>query len=272
MRRIKRRKIISNNDDFKGMKPFFSYYGGKQRMAHNIIPLIPKHTVYVEPFAGGASILFLKPFPRVSNSVHYREVINDNNSLIYNFYKQLRDNPRELQRLINSTAYCERTFNECKRICRGEEKADDIYKAWAFFVNINMAFSGILFSGWKRGVFRENYSYSWYSKIDNLNKYLNRMQGVYVCNTDALDCIKQWDSPQTFFYLDPPYLGVDQGHYKGYTQKDLNKLIDVLLSIEGSFILSGYDNKTCPEDQRSGRGLSLLLFVRLSRQKEEKLF
>ena len=59
------------------MKPPISYYGGKQRMASKIIPLIPPHTVYVEPFAGGAAILFNKPWPSVTNRDHYREIIND---------------------------------------------------------------------------------------------------------------------------------------------------------------------------------------------------
>lgn len=228
------------------MKPFFSYYGGKQRMSHKIIPLIPKHTVYVEPFAGGASILFMKPFPKVKNSNWYREVINDINSLVYNFYKQLRDNPQELQRLINATSYCERTFDECKRICRGDIEISDVRKAWAFFVNINMAFSNNLSGGWMRGVFGRNSSYSWYSKIDNLNRFLNRMQGVHISNTDALKCIKYWDSPQTFFYIDPPYVGSANAHYSGYTQQDLDRLIDLLLNIDGSFILSGYDNDSYP--------------------------
>lgn len=77
---------------FKPMKSPLSYYGGKQRMAKNIIPLIPQHTVYVEPFCGGATILFKKPWPNVTNTHHYREVINDlDNNLIY-FFKTLRDN------------------------------------------------------------------------------------------------------------------------------------------------------------------------------------
>ena len=227
------------------MKPFFAYYGGKQRMAHNIIPLIPKHIVYCEPFAGGASILFLKSHPPTNN---YIEVINDTNNLVYNFYKQLRDNPEELQRLINGTAYCEQTYKDTIDICKGKKQATNAIRAWAFFVNINTSFSNQLNTGWRRGIFSGNLSYYWYSRIKNLNNYLNRMQGVFISNVDALQCIRQWDSPQTFFYLDPPYVGSNQGHYGGYTQDDLNNLIELLQNIDGSFILSGYDNRSYPAD------------------------
>jgi hypothetical protein len=36
------------------MKTPITYYGGKQRMIKHILPLIPPHKKYVEPFAGGA--------------------------------------------------------------------------------------------------------------------------------------------------------------------------------------------------------------------------
>ena len=157
------------------MKPFFAYYGGKQRMAHNIIPLIPKHIVYCEPFAGGASILFLKSHPPTNN---YIEVINDTNNLVYNFYKQLRDNPEELQRLINGTAYCEQTYKDTIDVCKRKKQATNAIRAWAFFVNINMSFSNQLNTGWRRGIFSGNLSYYWYSRIKNLN-FGNHLAEVY---------------------------------------------------------------------------------------------
>lgn len=71
------------------MKPAFPYYGGKQRIASKITELIPKHTVYVEPFAGGAAVFFKKPWPDVSNTGHYREVLNDTNGDVVNFFRVL---------------------------------------------------------------------------------------------------------------------------------------------------------------------------------------
>lgn len=41
------------------MKTPITYYGGKQSMLKNILPLIPPHNVYNEPFAGGAALLLL---------------------------------------------------------------------------------------------------------------------------------------------------------------------------------------------------------------------
>ena len=229
-------------------KCLFAYYGGKQRIATKIIPLIPKHTVYCEPFAGGASVLFMKPWPSVTNSIDYREVINDTNLLVYTFYQQFRDNTEELVKRISLTPYSEKDHAESIIICKNPEKYEPVIVAWAFFVNINTSFSKTLSNGWGRAVFTSNLSYTWYSRIENCFKLLNRMQGVHISNVDAIKCIQQWDSPQTFFFIDPPYVGTDMGHYKGYTQDDLNLLIATLKNIDGSFILTGYQNNSYPAD------------------------
>ena len=64
------------------MKPPISYYGGKQNMLSELLPLIPKHESYIEPFFGGGALFFAKtPSPL--------EVINDTNQLMINFYRQM---------------------------------------------------------------------------------------------------------------------------------------------------------------------------------------
>ena len=70
----------------------------------------------------------------------------------------------------------------------------------------------------------------------------SRLQNVQIECYDALKIIRQNDNGETFFYLDPPYVGACQGHYDGYSQSDFNELIDLLAKIEGRFLLSSFRN------------------------------
>lgn len=78
------------------MKPLLSYYGGKQRLVSKILPYIEAipHTLYAEPFCGGAALLFAKPKRIVTNTDFYREAINDINKLVTNFYRVAIKNPK----------------------------------------------------------------------------------------------------------------------------------------------------------------------------------
>ena len=219
------------------MKPPISYYGGKQRMANKIIPLIPKHTVYVEPFAGGAAVLFNKPWPKVTNNNHYREVINDIDGDLINFYRQLRENGPALIEKLQLTLYSEDEY----RIAKDFTDCDDLERARRYYVNISQSFANKLGRGWRRGMFGRNDVATWVNKIAQLPEYLERTASIYISNTDSLECIEQWDSPQTCFYCDPPYPGADQGHYAGYTIEQYQSLIDKLDTIDGSFLLSNYE-------------------------------
>jgi DNA adenine methylase len=219
------------------VRPAISYYGGKQKMAHNLIPLIPRHTVYVEPFCGGATVFFQKPWPKVSNNNHYREVINDHDKRLINFYQQLRDNGEELVRRIQLTLYSETEHRTAKEL----EHADPIEAARRYYVNAQQSFSNVIGGGWSRNVFSRNQAATWANKIAELPAYIDRMASVYIACDDALKVIKQWDSPQTFFYCDPPYPEANQGHYGGYTLDNFRELVSTLDNCQGSFLLSNYD-------------------------------
>ncbi|MGE8490791.1 MAG: DNA adenine methylase, partial [Paraburkholderia nemoris] len=41
--------------------PIVPWIGGKRRLADHLIPRFPKHECYVEVFAGGAALYFLRP-------------------------------------------------------------------------------------------------------------------------------------------------------------------------------------------------------------------
>ncbi len=225
------------------MKPPFSYYGGKQRMASKIIPLIPQHTVYVEPFCGGATILFAKGSVFTGNNDHYREVINDTNQDVINFFEVCRDRGEELQHLLDYSLYSQEEHRRAKAY-NGDDK---LWKAYYFFVNINQSFANKIHGGWGTSVCGCNYAKAYKNKI-NITQVIDRLKSCYITSEDALACIKRWDSPQTFFYCDPPYPNTDQGHYSGYSQQDFENLIETLKSCQGSFILSCYHNDAVPQD------------------------
>lgn len=232
------------------MKPLISYYGGKQRMAHHIIPLIPKHTVYVEPFCGGAAIFFMKPYPQITCNTAYREVLNDTSKDLVNLYRVLQTRHDELIHLLKHTLYSEAEHKKSTKILKRKIDADKLWRAWAYYVNVSQSFSKSLMAGWGRSMSSQSQAETWVSRTDILPTYLERMRHVHIACNDALKVIKQWDSPQTFFYCDPPYPGTECCQYRGYALADLQALVDALSQCQGSFILSNYDQPglTVPKD------------------------
>jgi DNA adenine methylase len=231
------------------MKPLISYYGGKQRIASRIVEVIDTipHTVYCEPFFGGGAVFFARQRPSVSNNDHYREVINDSSKALINLYRVAREQPTEFERWIQFTPYSQEEHRRAIAICKEPENVTPLEWAWAYYVNINQSFAKKLSAGWGVGVSSENHSATWVNRKHDLPDCLDRLSSVHVSCEDALDVIKRWDSPHTLHYLDPPYPDTECGHYDGYTRDDLKRLCDLLDTIQGSYILSGYNCNIEPQ-------------------------
>ena len=81
------------------------------------------------------------------------------------------------------------------------------------------------------------------SKINIFNQELiKRLENVQLENTDALRVIRSRDTVNTFHFVDPPYVGSEQGHYKGYTEDNFTDLLNVLKEVTGKFMLTMYPN------------------------------
>ena len=209
------------------------YYGGKQNIADWIIGFIPEHVTYVEPFCGGATIFFRKE-PSKS------ECINDLNGMVVNLYKQARDNPEELKRVLGLTLCSNEDFKHCRDIYNGKKKASLLEKARATFIVFNLGFAGCSSSFGRRKDSRSLMSCAG-KKFDKLFEISKRLRNTCIENENAFNVIRRWDSPDTFFYIDPPYPETDQGPYKHkFTMKDFNRLLLFLSGIQGKFILSFY--------------------------------
>jgi DNA adenine methylase len=217
-----------------------TYYGGKTRMLGYILPLIPEHRIYVEPFAGGASVFFAKKPSKI-------EVLNDINGNIANFYEVLLTNFDALNQMIICTLHDEFTHNKAQKIFFEESNTSDkLTRAWAVFTLSLMSFGSDLSSGWQ---WVKNKTDNWHPAIKIRNKreafkfFKNRLATVSIHNRDAIEIIKKRDSSEVFQYLDPPYVGARQGHYSGYTQEKFIELIDLLPQLKSKFLLSSYENE-----------------------------
>lgn len=218
------------------MKTPISYYGGKQQLVTTLLGMIPPHKIYCEPFFGGGALFFAK-------GKSYLEAINDKNDLIITFYKQCLSNFDKLQQKIQMTLCSESEHKKAKEIYYHPSEHTDIDIAWAVWVCTNMSVMCTPAEGWKRdngtggshiGVSMENYRNNFTKKIKE------RLQYVQISCSDAISVIRQRDTTETFFYLDPPYINCDQKHYKGYSEEDFKKLLELLASIRGKFLLSNF--------------------------------
>lgn len=181
------------------MRTPLTYYGGKQQLAHRIVQLMPPHKVYLEPFAGGAAVLFAKPRAQ-------RETLNDLDGRLMRFWRALRDRPDELARAVAFTPYSRTEWEQCKA---DPDPADDVEAARRFLVWVDQSFSregtgwsppSILFD--RRGRWQAR---RWQNLPDKVAAAATRLAGVALENGDALDLIRRYDQPDAVIYCDPPY-------------------------------------------------------------------
>ncbi len=209
-----------------------TYYGGKQKLAKQLLQLVPLHSLYCEPFMGGGALFFAKQPSKA-------EIINDLDGNVTNFYSVAQSQFTELKKLVDGTLHSRGIHTKAKKVYNNPAEYTNITRAWAFWVVTNQGFSGKIGS-W--ALSRDgNIGKTLANKREQFTReYAERLKGVQIESKDALEIIKQYDSPETFFYLDPPYFNSDCGHYKKYKETDYKSLLDTLVNIKGKFLLSSY--------------------------------
>lgn len=213
-----------------------TYYGGKRRLVSQILPLIPKHNVYCEPFFGGGTVFFEK-------KPSYLEVINDINDNLITFYNVCQNRYQELNTLIENSLYSESLFLWAKQVYNGLLHEDELKKAFAVFIVFNMSINSCPNNNWSfnNGTGGSHSGILYAHKRDSFCPWIKeRLRYVQISCRDALKVIGERDTQDTFFYLDPPYPNSNQGHYSGFTEEMLQELLETLSTIRGKFMLSNY--------------------------------
>ena len=211
----------------------FKYAQGSHFLVKELLSLVPPHDVYVEVFGGAASLLFAKEPSKV-------EVYNDINSELVNFFRVLRDDEkwRKLQEKLFLTPYSREEFNLARQPAEG---LDDIERARRFFVKMQMSFSGKAdgFSYSKAS----NPASAYFNRIAILGRFHERIRNIIIECLDFEDVIRRYDSPKTFFFCDPPYVGhsTRTSHLSlEMPLGDHERLINALLRVRGKVLLLTY--------------------------------
>lgn len=224
------------------MKTPITYYGGKQQMLPEILPLIPAHDIYTEAFIGGGAVFWAKP------KAAKLEVINDLNRQLTTFYKVVKERFPELKKLVNQTLHSRRVHNDAWLIYQNPHLFTEVQLAWSIWCLSVQGFSGQLGASW--GYDKSNSVMV--RKIGNKKheftaELMDRLEAVQVECTDALKVIRLYDGPSAFHYVDPPYYNSACGHYDGYSQADFEELLALLADVKGCFLLSSYPSEVLAE-------------------------
>lgn len=234
-------------------------------MRSKIYPLINSclHECYVEPFGGSGSMFFGRE-PQEGN---FAEVYNDLNGLLCNLFRVLRDplKVEELKRLCLCTPHSRRFWHELKELCLAYLSTDeeriqnalalnnlasvplDIAVAFAFFYCQNLGFGGIplgSFGTEKRDLKHKSVALTYARRAQELPLFSRRLRGVTIENLDFTQIFKYYDLQSTLFYCDPPYECATGYNIKGgsFGRFDTQDLVETLLNVKGSVILSCYFN------------------------------
>jgi len=235
------------------------WHGGKTYLAKEIIKRFPSHTRYVEPYFGGGAVLFAKPHQGVS------EFANDLNLELMNFWRVLQNEflgPLLIRRL-NLEPFSKPGFTVAKvKTEHADPNASPVLRAANFFVRYRQSRQGLgkdfaTPTSRTRRNMNEQVS-AWLSAVEGLPEAAERLRQVEVRNEPATDLIVELDSPETLFYLDPPYLPQTRNAKKAYgdfeaTVEHHELLLKTLADIKGKFILSGYDSSLYGKAARANK-------------------
>ncbi len=222
------------------MKTPITYWGGKQQLVSRILPLIPQHRQYNEPFFGGGALYFAKEQSEI-------EFINDLNGEMINFYTVLKRKFPELREEVECTLHSEFQHRQAKDIYSDPLRHKDVLRAWAVWMLSKQSIYSILTNSWRVEIDRNSAKQFQWSKECFTFAYARRLEATSIFSRDALSVIRATDTPTTFHYLDPPYFNSDCGHYKGYSEQDFRNLLDLISKIEGKFLLSSYPSSILSE-------------------------
>jgi len=196
-------------------------------MLKHIVPLIPAHVCYCEPFAGGLAVLLAKERSKV-------EVVNDLNGDLVALYRNLQYHLPALLSEINWLFASRQNLHDFI----AQPGLTEIQRAARFLLVNRTSFAGKMSSfgiaktaGGGVGFDRKRMGML-------LGEAHERLNQVVVEHLPYERCLANYDSKDSFFFLDPPYLDAPTGTYQGFSEADMRALRKRVEQLKGQWLIT----------------------------------
>lgn len=235
------------------MKPPVLYFGGKITLGPVIAALLPEHKHYVEPFAGSLAVLLAKqPSPH--------ETVNDLDGALMTFWRVLREQPDELQRVCALTPHSRAEFAKARDL---DAPPNDLEVARRVWVLLTQGRAGRMTrTGWRHyvdpvgcGVGMPGYLAGY---VERIAPVAVRLANVSLESRPALELIAKYGAHEdVLLYVDPPYLGSTRANDAAYryemrSEAEHRELAAALLDCRATVVLSGYPSLLYDDDLYAG--------------------
>ena len=229
-----------------GRKIAFGWYGGKFSHLDFLLPNLPNDARhFCDVFGGSAAVLINREPAPV-------ETYNDLDAELVNFFATLR-HPDMGERLLREIALTPFSRQELMMACTPETGLDTVERGRRFYVRARQTRTGLAQTSsagrWAHCILTSRSGMAgavsrWLGSIDGLPQIVDRLLRVQIDNAPALEVIQRYDTSDTLFYLDPPYVHDSRGdkhaYYGEMSDFDHTELARLLHGIKGRAAISGY--------------------------------
>lgn len=210
-------------------RPVIGWAGGKTRLLKHLLPLIPEHVAYCEVFGGGLALFCAKPPSET-------EVINDINGDLVSFYRCCK---YHLDPLLDELDLVLNSRQDFEDYCK-QPGLTEIQCAARWFIRNKLSFGG---QGTSFAIARTRPLSSRAQRLVAIRTLSHRLDRTAIEHRSWEQILGMFDTPATFFFVDPPYLDDGGKNYKGWGEEELARFCGRLRKLKGRWLFTFQDCK-----------------------------
>ena len=218
------------------IKPPLRWPGGKTRLLSELMTLIRPHTIFVEAFAGGAALTLAKEPSKV-------EVINDINGELVNLYRHAQFH---IDALVTEVEFTLNSRLDLEALIE-QPGLTGLQQAARYLLRNRLSFGG----GGSSFAVSKQAQPSRSAVLEKLRALNARLDKVAVENLPYERLFKNYDSPGTLWFCDPPYTVGEVDTYAAWDQERMAGFAAAVAALQGDWIVTVNDT---PENRALFKG------------------